>query len=264
VPSSKDSVKQTLIVATALCLVCSVLVSGAAVMLKPTQEYNRALDRKRNILQAAGLMQPGGDVDALFEQIEPRVVDLASGRFAEVSDAAAFDQRKASRDPIQSDVLAPDKDIAGIKRRAKRASVYLVRGPAGDIRKVILPVHGYGLWSTMYGFLALDGDLRTVAGFRFYEHGETPGLGGEIANPAWLATWVGKQVVDDSGTPAIHLVKGGVDPNSPEALYQVDALSGATLTGDGVTNLLQFWLGQEGFGPFLAKLREEEGGSENG
>jgi Na+-transporting NADH:ubiquinone oxidoreductase subunit C len=264
VSNPKDSVKQTLIVAAALCLVCSVLVSGAAVMLKPTQDYNRALDRKRNILQAAGLMQSEGDIDTLFKQIEPRVVDLEKGSFVETVDAASYDQRKASRDPKLSTTLTVEQDIAGIKRRADQANVYLVRDAAGGIQNIILPVHGYGLWSTMYGFLALDGDARTVVGFKFYQQGETPGLGGEIANPQWQALWVGKQVLDADGRPAVQLVKGGVDPGSAEAVHQVDALSGATLTSNGVANLLQFWLGEDGFGPFLASMREQQGSSKNG
>ncbi len=255
----KEGVRQILVVATSLCLVAAVLVSGAAVLLRPAQQENQALDRKRNILDAAGLLTPGADVNDLFQQVEPRVVDLDTGEFADVADAASYDQRQASRDPAASIGLLSSEDVAGIKRRANMANVYLVRNDDGALRTVILPVHGYGLWSTMYAYLALAPDGSTVQGLKFYEQAETPGLGAEVANPQWLAQWEGKEVLDESGEPAIRLVKGGVQPGTSDAEHKVDALSGATLTGNGVNNMMQFWLGDKGFGPFLAKLRESGG-----
>lgn len=255
----KEGVRQILVVATSLCLVASVLVSGAAVLLRPAQQENQALDRKRNILDAAGLLTPGEDVDALFEQVEPRVVDLDTGEFADVEDPAGYDQRKASRDPAASAGLPPSEDVAGIKRRANMANIYLVRADDGSLETVILPVHGYGLWSTMYAYLALGPDGSTVQGLKFYEQAETPGLGGEITNPRWLSQWEGKEVLDENGEPAIRLVKGGVQSGTPDAEHKVDGLSGATLTANGVTNMMQFWLGDQGFGPFLAKLRQNGG-----
>jgi len=253
-----DSTKKTVVVATALCLVCSILVSAAAVLLRPQQEYNKALDKRRNILEIAGLMAPGKSVDELFKQIETRVVDLQSGEYVDGGDAAAYDQRKAAKDPAQSTALAPEHDIASIKRRADRASVYLVR-EGEDIKTYILPVHGYGLWSTLYGFLALEADGRTVAGFGFYEHAETPGLGGEVDNPSWRGLWPGKRVFDEAGDLVISIVKGSVGPDTPNAQHKVDGLAGATLTSRGVENLLRFWLGERGFGTYLDNI-EREGG----
>lgn len=251
--SSTDSIRKIVVVAFSLCIVCSIVVSTAAVLLKPAQEANRDLDRKRNILAAAGMDEPGRSVEERFARIESRYVDLRSGEFAAPEDVpAGYRQRQASKDPALSTALA--EDIADIGRRAHYAEVYLVRGPDGDLDKVILPVHGYGLWSTMYGFLALEADLNTVAGLGFYEHGETPGLGGEVDNPRWKAQWDGKQVYRE-GEVALALAKGSVDPDSPRAPWRVDGLSGATLTSRGVTNLVHFWLGEEGFGPFLDKLK---------
>lgn len=251
-----DSPQKTLVVAVALCLVCSIVVSSAAILLRPMQLENAALDRKRNILEVAGLLGPDGDVEAAFNRVEPRVVNLESGEFAEDMDAARYDQRKASKDPERSIALAPDEDIAGIGRRARYSTVYFVR--EGDtIRQLILPVQGYGLWSTLYGFLALEGDLRTVSGLRFYEHAETPGLGGEVDNPAWRGKWNGKVAFDESGSAIIEVVKGVVDESRSGAEHRVDGLAGATLTTRGVDNLLKFWLGENGFGPFLARMREK-------
>jgi Na+-transporting NADH:ubiquinone oxidoreductase subunit C len=251
-----DDPRKIVTVALTLCLVCSIAVSSAAVLLRPLQERNAALEIKREILKVADLYRPDADVEELFHQVEVRVVDLETGEYAPEIDADTYDQRKAARDPGLSAVVAPERDIASIKRRAKYASVYLVRD--GDrLDKLVLPVHGYGLWSTMYGFLALEPDTRTVAGLTFYEHAETAGLGSEIANPDWLASWEGKQALGEDGKPRIEVVKGSVDPDSPEAKYRIDGLAGATLTANGVTNLMQYWLGEQGFGPYLERVRTE-------
>jgi len=252
--SNKDSIKSTITVALLLCLVCSIVVSGAAVLLKPMQQANKMLDKKKNVLLAAGIETQGQDVDALFGQFTARVVDLETGLYTDDIDAETYDQRKASKDPELSAVLADDEDIASINRRAHYATVYLLE-TEGQIERIILPVKGYALWSTLYGFLALEGDANTVAGLGFYEHAETPGLGGEIDNPRWKALWPGKKVFDANGDLAVELVKGAVDAASPSAIHQVDGLSGATLTANGVENLLLFWLGEKGFGPYLNNLR---------
>ncbi len=255
--SSNDSTGKTLLVAFTLCIVCSVFVAAAAVVLKPVQEVNKTLDRKRNILAAAGMLEEGVSVEKQFEQVTTRVIDLRTGRFTDEVDPAKYDQRKAAKDPGQSDALSPEQDIAKVFRREHYAVVYLVNKPDGELDKIILPIRGYGLWSTLYGFLALEADADTVAGIGFYEHGETPGLGGEVDNPRWKALWPGKKVYKD-GEVDIGLIKGSVDPSSPAAPYQVDGLAGATLTSRGVTHLVQFWLGENGYEPFLNNLRSGE------
>ncbi|MGK0270299.1 MAG: Na+-transporting NADH:ubiquinone oxidoreductase subunit C [Cocleimonas sp.] len=255
-----DSVKKTLTVAFALCLVCSILVSAAAVVLKPMQEANKAFDKKRNILQIAGLMEEGKSVDELYKQIEARVIDTTTGEYVADIDPQTYDQRKAASDPKQFIPLKKEHDIASIKRRAKYTSVYLVKGSNDEINSIILPVHGYGLWSTLYGFLALEADAKTVVGLGFYEHAETPGLGGEVDNPNWRAKWVGKQVYNDSGDVIIKVIKGAVDSTTPNAESKVDGLSGATLTSRGVENMLHYWLGKQGYDKYLNKLRTTKGG----
>lgn len=255
-----DTTKKTLAVALVLCLVCSVVVSTAAVALKPLQERNRATDRQRNILEVAGLLQSGRSVQQIFDdRIEARVVDLSTGEYAGDIDPAKFDQRRAAKDPARSVNIPPDEDIAGIGRRAEHATVYVVKGEEGEVRSIILPVHGYGLWSTLYGFLALSSDGDTVQGLKFYDHAETPGLGGEVDNPRWRAQWEGKQVYGDQGRVQIEVVRGNVDPSREGAEHKVDGLAGATLTSNGVTNLLHYWLGEQGFGPFLARMSESRG-----
>ena len=255
--ASNDSTAKTLIVAFSLSIVCAIFVSTAAVVLKPVQEVNKALDRKRSILAAAGMLQEGKSVEEQFAQVTTRVVDLRTGKFTDEVDPDSFDQRKAAKDPSQSEALAADEDLAKISRREHYSLVYVVEGPQGELEKIILPIHGYGLWSTLYGYIALESDANTVAGLGFSEHAETPGLGGEVDNPRWKAHWPGKQVYRD-GEVAIGLVKGAVDSSSPNAPWQVDGLAGATLTARGVTNLVQFWLGENGFEPFLNNLNAGE------
>ena len=253
---SNDSTMKTIIVALLLCLVCSILVSTAAVMLKPLQVRNQELDKKRIILGVTQLMRQDASIDELFEQVEPKVVDLQTGDYVESINPNQFDQRQAAKDPSQNVEIPSDRDIASIRQRAKYATVYLVRRD-DRIQYFILPIHGYGLWSTLYGFLVLEGDANTVFGLQFYEHRETAGLGGEVDNPNWRRLWQGKLIYDETGVPQIRLVKGSVNPADPDARFHVDGLAGATLTGNGVTNMLRYWLSEEGFGPYLQKFHAQ-------
>ncbi|MDB4032300.1 Na(+)-translocating NADH-quinone reductase subunit C [Porticoccaceae bacterium] len=251
-----DSISKTFGVALALCIVCAVVVSSAAVILRPTQEINKLIDLKTNILASAGLLQEGVSIETQFEQITPRVVDLSTGRFTDAIDAATYDQRKASKDPALSTALDPKQDPAKIKRRANYATVYMVEGEQG-IEKIILPIKGYGLWSTLYGFIALESDLETVAGIGFYEHTETPGLGGEVDNPKWKSSWIGKQAYNQ-GELAITVLKGKADMSRAGSESQIDGLAGATLTTRGVDNLVRYWLGDQGFRPLINSLKTGE------
>ncbi len=245
----RETIGKTIGVAACVCVVCSVFVSTAAVVLKPIQDRNRSLEKKTNVLLAAGLLEAGerADIDALFGEIETQFVDLST--HALVDDVSPEDMNRS--------IEVKDKRL-GIKRLGMYQPIYLTR--EGDrIDRVVLPVVGKGLWSTMYGFLALDSDMTTVKSLAFYRHGETPGLGGEVDNPNWQHSWIDARAFDDEWSPQIVLVKGRtkghVDPAAPS---EVDGLSGATLTARGVENLVRFWLGEEGYGPILQKLAQGE------
>lgn len=250
-----DSIAKTFIVAFALCLVCSVIVSVAATLLKPQQQKNRLVDLQKNILSVAGLTDDSQSIEARFEKIEARLVDMETGEYSDELDVAEYDQRAAAKDPKLSDDLTAEQDIASIGRRAKYGKVYILKD-GEQLEKIIIPIKGYGLWSTMYGFVALKPDGRTIDDVTFYEHNETPGLGGEIQNRAWQEVWQGKSVIDDDGKPAFTVVKGRA---SSDAKYDVDGLAGATLTSVGVMNLVRFWVGENGFGPYLKKLAATAG-----
>jgi len=259
-PRNKDSMSNIMTVALSVCFVCSVMVASAAVFLKPQRMANKNLDRVSNILMAAGLRNIGSEeIMAEFKKFEVRLVDLEEDRFLsslEISDLGidlqTYDQRRASRDPEFSRQLLDEEDIASITRRARYSIVYMQRDE-GAITKIILPIHGYGLWSTLYGFISLSGDMNTVSGITFYEHGETAGLGGEVDNMTWKASWNDKQIYDGQSV-ALRVVKGKALENSPSFKYEIDGLSGATLTSRGVENLIAFWLGEDGFGPLLKTL----------
>jgi Na+-transporting NADH:ubiquinone oxidoreductase subunit C len=246
---NKDSAQGTLLVAFILCLVCSVIVSSASVLLKPKQELNKALDVKGNILKAAGLYQDKQSIPEIFKRIEIRAVDLETGDYVDL-DVQNYNQKDAAKDPSASIVIPKDKYRTGIGRREKVSLVYFVKGEQG-YQSLILPVRTKGLWSTMYGFVALKtSDYNTIEGFTFYEQGETAGLGGEVDNPRWKAQWVGKKVFGPEGGIRAKVAKG-----QGKGEYEVDGLSGATITANGVTYLFEYWFSDHGFGKFLDKLK---------
>jgi Na+-transporting NADH:ubiquinone oxidoreductase subunit C len=262
--SNPDSIGRILTVAISVCLICSIFVAGSVVALRPLQAANKNLDTQRNILIAAGLYQPNIDVGKVFDdRIEVKLVDLRTGEFVDpasagITDVVAYDQRTATKDPKLSAPIPSDLDIAGLKRKAYYAKIYLIKDPDSPARKVVLPISGYGLWSTLYGYIVLGDDLNSVVGITFTDHGETPGLGGEVDNPAWKAQWPGKQIYDADGKVVAGLKKGGTDPTSEfDQAHLVDALAGATLTSNGVNRLIKYWLGDQGFGPFLKNLKAQ-------
>ena len=212
---SRDSIGNTLFVAIGVSLVCSVLVASAAIILQPRQLKNAEEFRQRIILDVAGLYEPDADIASLYASIEETMTTLASG---------------------------------------DEAPVYLVLD-GSRIEQVILPIEGAGLWSTMYGYLAVENDGNTVRGLRFYSHAETPGLGDQVDKPAWREQWQGKKLYGPDGEPQIEVVKG---PAPEDSDYQIDGLAGATLTGRGVSVFVRHWVGEEGYGPYLKTLAEEE------
>ncbi|WP_405599487.1 MULTISPECIES: Na(+)-translocating NADH-quinone reductase subunit C [unclassified Pseudoalteromonas] len=244
--SNNESIGKTLAVVVALCLVCAIIVSFASVQLRPLQQANKNKDIQSNILAAAGIDKVKNVSDTFNAKIEARVVNMTTGEFVD-TDPTIFDFEKSKYDAALSVSLKEKgvKDIAGIQRVTKESPVYISKKEDGSIDAIILPIQGYGLWGLMYGFISLESDGETVKNIIFYKHNETPGLGGEIQNPQWTATWQGKEL-------PIQIVKGTANGNE----HKIDGLSGATLTSNGVEHAVDFWTGENGFGPFLAKVRK--------
>lgn len=273
---SRESTRHTFQVALLLCLVCSFVVSLAAVSLRERQQQNREAARNRNVLMAAfpadlsdetsfeAFYKSRGvaDLEDFFERhVELRAINLSSGGPAPEVDPGSYDQVLAARDPELSSELdlrsEPGRDVAGIKSREDVGCVYLVRGaePGSGFETIVLPIRGYGLWSTLKGFVAIDAQSLAdgpasarVRGLTYYQHGETPGLGGEVDNPIWKARWPGKRIFDPQWNVKLNVSK------SPRTEHDVDALTGATITSNGVSHMLAFWLGPDGYGPFLKRL----------
>lgn len=261
----RDSLRNTFLVSTLLCVVCSLAVSAAAVALRPRQEANELLDRRRNILDASGLAQgefglPASElsvaqVNQLYQRVEERLVDLETGQYVTDLEVGTYSARDAAKRPDQSAPVNDPKHNIGRNRRERIAPVFLIRHPkTNEITQIVLPVYGQGLWSTLYGFLAIKRDLDTVQGLTFYEHGETPGLGGEVDNPRWKQQWVGLKIYDEQGNPALGVARGSAPPGSD---HLVDGLSGATITANGVTNLVRYWTGPDGYQNYLRQLEAE-------
>jgi Na+-transporting NADH:ubiquinone oxidoreductase subunit C len=242
----------------AVCLVCSIFVAGSAVSLKSRQQANEILDRQKKVLVVAGLMEDGEritseEVSRRYDaNITARVVELETGSYAADMNAESYDQQKAAKDPKTSKP-APENP-AKVLRLPKYGTVFQVKDESGSIVSVIIPIEGVGLWSTLYGYLALAPDTRTIQGINFYQHGETPGLGGEVDNPIWKSRWAGRLAFDDRWIPRISVIKGQAGPPDQDP-YRVDGLSGATITSRGVDNLVRFWLGDSGWGPYLEQVR---------
>lgn len=269
-----ESPKQTMIVATCLCLVCSVLVSTAAVVLRPAQQAQKTRDIQKNILKVAGIFDESRKIETQFKAVEPVLIELAGKRprIADPSeegiDLKTYDPKKAAKKANDSVAVSPPGALPQIARREIYTIAYEIRKEDGNLDQVILPIYGKGLWSTLYGFIAVDADGQTIRGITFYEHGETPGLGGEVDNPAWKAVWPGKSAFTAVGlehaslealpTPTIQVAKGEVTDNAPDAEFKVDGLSGATITSNGVTALVRYWLGPDAFGSYLQQIRSEK------
>jgi Na+-transporting NADH:ubiquinone oxidoreductase subunit C len=229
---------KAVVVVLLVSMTCAIIVSVTAVTLRPIQQANLEAERKARLTMLLRAIPGIGDQDRGAEpfSIKTVVVDLATGSIVESREPLAYDQRAT----------------AGTGRRAQYAPIHVVRRNA-ELALVILPVHGPGYQSTLYGYLALKPDLKTIAALTFYEQAETPGLGDRITEPAWLSKWPGTEIADEEGNLRVAVVQG--DANRP---YEVEGISGATRTGNGVTSLLRFWLGDSGFGPFLNRFATGE------
>ena len=244
--SNRDSVKNTFLVTGLLCIVCSVLVSGAAVGLKEKQDTNKELDLKKNILNVCGIPYEAEQVEQVFtDRISVRLINLNDG----IAVTSTPESDQTSSGFALNKLTANEKtelfsDPAGIGgARENYAVVYLYP----EKNQIILPIRGKGLWSTLWGFISLSDDDFTTRGITFFQHGETPGLGGEVDSAFFKDQFVApKQTIGDDGQVILNVTKSGAaGPND------IDGLAGATITTQGVDKLIKFWLGENGFGNYL-------------
>ena len=241
---------KTLITAAIICFVCSIIVSTVAIQMRPMQKINQSLDTKKTILLAAHAIHADAkdeEIEEAFKKIETVLIDMKTGNLLEKDKVEEFDERSVEKIQIPA-----AKDIASLLTKPSVEKAYILK-EEDKVQAVVLPIVSKGLFSTMYGFIALGEDINTIKGFSYYEHGETAGLGGEVDNPKWKASWIGKKIYDEDMNPKIDVVKRVSD-----STHQVDALSGATITSRGVASSLKYWFGQDAYEPFLKKIRAGE------
>ncbi|MDA7541522.1 Na(+)-translocating NADH-quinone reductase subunit C [bacterium] len=272
--NDKDSTFNTFKVAILLCLVCSLLVSATAIGLMEIQKTNVALDKKKNILTVAGYTpeevkkMSKKDIEEIFKgenesiQILDIVVDLETGLEVSNDDlkektgfdsVVDFDQEKIVKQEGLGSEIEGGVNI-GLRKRENYSHVYVVKDKKKDlITRYVFPVKGKGLWSTLMGYIAVDASFKQIEGLTFYSHKETPGLGGEVDNPKWKKLWEGRMLFSEDGQVANdYVVKGSPDESNRNA---VAGLSGATITSKGVSNLVRYWMGEEGFGKFISEVQ---------
>ncbi|MGI9257220.1 MAG: NADH:ubiquinone reductase (Na(+)-transporting) subunit C [Gammaproteobacteria bacterium] len=253
--SERESVARTLGVAAAVAIFCSLFVSSAVLWLRPIQLAYQSIERNRAVLEASGLIQPEvelaeAQIVERFLGLDTRIVDLDSGTFTDAVSTTGFDYRAAINDPNLTRPIPGELDIASLGRRPVYLPVYLLLDGAA-IEKIVLPIYGEGMWATIHGFISLQADLVTVDGVAFYEHGETPGIGDRFLDPEWLAQWRGQRAYDENELVALRV---GTDEGGSTG---IDAITGATVTVSAIDDLVRYWLGEDGFGPFLASMRRE-------
>lgn len=270
------SAAYTLFFVTVLSLCCSLLLSMLSLSLAEKKARARELDTSSQLLISARIYNPQGYFILRQKNQYIAAKALKDGRL--IPTKTIF---KASQDQIEQVFnrrvlkMAVGKDGALLKGKQlepNALSVYLVFSNASDssVDCYVLPIHGFGLWDKIAGFLAIESDGKTVRGISWYDQKETPGLGGVIADQIWQEQFYGKCIfqADEKGninmsrSPiGIKVLKGTVKDlygSSPSGFDAVDGISGATLTGNGVTNAYRSCL--EPYRPFFERLSKGSSG----
>lgn len=214
--------------AAVICVVCSLVLSATAQLLKERQDMEVELDRKMNVLKAFGVEV----VDASGAKIPKSEVD----RYFSDNISEIFLDKETGE--VLENFTASDLPPAELRARTIEDKEHLplyVWKENGEVQKYAFPVSGMGLWSIVHGYLALDQDLATVIGVTFYKHGETPGLGGEVSTEWFQSQFADKVIYKDGELQPIQVVKGQAPEGSD---HQVDGISGATMTGNGINTFL--------------------------
>ncbi len=238
----KHDDKYSLFFAAVVTIVCSLILASAATLLKTKQLENVALDKRKNILMAFGFDVAGKDgssINQLFEdKIKPQAIDSEGNEIAglnakEVEDLNAEEEQKKA-DP-----------------KARQLPIFVLNDKKGNVEAFTIPIQGKGLWSTLYGYLSLEKDANTVRGITYYKHGETPGLGAEVENADWQSQFKqDKKIYEKGKLVSIAVVKGKDTTKDPHA---VNSISGATITSNGVTKMLEANL--KVYAPYFEKKR---------
>jgi len=262
----KNSNQFTLLFAVAMCVILATALAATFHGLKASMDKNKLFDKNRNVLIAVGLYDPEreaksqADLEKLFaDKVKAQVLKFTK------DDVRVPVKRKGREmeEEVRRVVLVEKtdnriEDLPRLRRELRQqrdkdhefGSIYLADTPNGTV--YCIPISGAGLWSILHGFLALKDDLNTVVGITFYQHGETPGLGGEVEKEWWQQDWKGKKILADGRLVSVTVLRGRGHPE--RGPHEVDGISGATITCNGVTRFLREDL--ERYEPYFKKLRK--------
>ena len=249
----KNDWRKVLGVAFGVSLVCSLLVSSVHLLLQPRRTAN--LEQYQKELFSAFVENiPGLSTSMLSSAIDgmqSKVIDLTTGWYSTDYSTDEVDLQQFSENPTLSIAIPAEADVAGLQRRSNFAPVYILENE-GKPEYVILQLMGYGYQSLIKSWIILGSDLNTVQSLTIYEQNETPGLGSRITSESWQKNFEGKQLHDNSGERMLVVVKAGTATD-----FEVDGITGATRTGNGISNMIGFWFGELGYRRFLEKLKAQ-------
>jgi len=219
----------TFIFISIVTVICAGLLSSAAYYLKDKQQTNIEVDMKKNILKAVKLLDNSKiSQQEILNSYNQNIDSYAVNDLGVIIDLP---------EGILVEDIDPEKE--DMKPESERKFPVFVKKSGSDVSAYCIPVIGKGLWSTMYGYLALEPDLNTILGLTFYKQAETPGLGSEVEAESFQKKFIGKQIWDENDDlVAVKILKLEPSSDSPNIIHEVVGISGATKTSDGVMNLL--------------------------
>ncbi len=212
-----------------MVVVIAIMLSVTAISLGPYQARNMRIEKMQNILSTVAINSDTKNAEALFEKYITQQVVLNS-KGEEVSNSIAAFDIDLKKELDKAKTGEADKELFPLFIGNKEGKSYY-----------IIPVRGKGLWGPIWGYISLEEDMNSIYGVSFGHKSETPGLGAEIETEKFNKQFIGKKILDDSGNfVSVKVVKGGA---SPDDQHEVDAVSGATITSNGVTEMFERTLG---------------------
>ena len=262
--------------AAIVCIIVSIIVALSSTALKPRQKQETRLDVVRNILSVSGMpgdkiksLKPAEVLSTFKENFSPLLLDKNNSKVDPSSLEKPLLDLGYTREELDEMFAFELINVfnAKVGLLSKRAGISREEYDPGyklvflnlennEIKQYIVPIDGYGLWGMMYGYIAIDRDLLTVKGIRFYNHQETPGLGGECEKPWFTDQYIGKKILKEDGTfVSVNIVKGksGDIFSGSELDHYVDGISGATITGDSINSFIKDDLNK--FEPYFQTIR---------
>lgn len=222
---NKDSNKATFLFSSIMVIIVAILLSVAAISLAPYQEKNIRIEKMKNILTSVSITTETVETEILFNKYITKQIVLNNKGEEIISNIVAFD-------------IDLKKEIDKIKTGKTNEQLFPLFICNKDGKSFyIIPVRGKGLWGPIWGYISLESDMNTIYGVSFAHKSETPGLGAEIETEKFQHQYIGKKIFDESGNfVSVTTIKGGAKPND---MHGVDAISGATITSNGVTEMFQ-------------------------